>query len=55
VLAVLAPCPKVLPVLADGGYDGAGHGVYTPVKKPREGYELDADTRTYNRLLRGPR
>jgi hypothetical protein len=55
VLAALAPYLRGLPVLADGGYDGAGHGVYTPVKRPKDGYELDADTRTYNRLLRGLR
>lgn len=55
VMAVLAPYLRHLPVLADGGYDGAGHGVHTPVKKPKDGYELDPDTRTYNRLLRGLR
>ena len=55
VLAVLAPYLRHLPVLADGGYDSAGPGVYTPVKKPRDGYELAPDTRTYNRLLRGLR
>jgi hypothetical protein len=55
VLGALSPYLKDLPVLADGGYDGAGQGVYTPVKKPKDGYELDSDTRTYNRLLRGLR
>lgn len=55
VLATLAPYLRHLSVLADGGYDGAGHGVYTPVKKPKDGYELDPDTRTYNRLPRGLR
>lgn len=55
VLAVLSAYLQDLPVLADGGYEGAGHGVYTPVKKPKDGYELDPDTRTYNKLLRGLR
>lgn len=41
-----------LPTLADGGYDGAGIGVFTPVKQPADGHELDVDTRAYNALLR---
>ena len=44
-----------LPTLADGGYDGAGIGVFTPVKQPTDGRALDVDTRTYNALLRGLR
>jgi DDE superfamily endonuclease len=44
-----------LPTLADGGYDGAGIGVFTPVKQPADGRELDLNTRTYNALLRGLR
>lgn len=44
-----------LPTLADGGYDGAGIGVFTPVKQPADGHELDVNTRTYNALLRGLR
>jgi len=55
VLAVLSPYTARLPVLADGGYEGAGHGLYTPVRQRKDGYELDPDTRTYNRLLRGLR
>lgn len=55
VLAILAPYVNDMPVLADGGYEGAGHGVLTPVKKPKDGYELDPDTRTYNKLLRSLR
>ncbi|MBP2340490.1 hypothetical protein JOF41_006668 [Saccharothrix coeruleofusca] len=43
------------PTLADGGYDGAGIGVLTPVKQPADGQALDADNRTYNALLRGLR
>ncbi len=42
-----------LPTLSDGGYDGAGIGVFTPVKQPSDGRELDVDT--YNALLRGLR
>jgi hypothetical protein len=44
-----------LPTLADGGYDGAGIGVFTPVKQAADGRALDVDTRTYNALLRGLR
>jgi hypothetical protein len=49
-----------LPALADGGYQGAGIGVHTPVKSPRqkEGTaprELDENQRTRNLLLRGLR
>jgi hypothetical protein len=44
-----------LPALADGGYDGAGIGVHTPVKQPGGNQVLDVDTRTYNALLRGLR
>ncbi len=34
VLAVLRPFVGLMPALADAGYEGAGHGVHTPVKKP---------------------
>ncbi|MBO0885618.1 MAG: IS5/IS1182 family transposase [Mycobacterium sp.] len=44
-----------LPALADGGYDGSGIGVYTPVKQPAGNQVLDADNRTRNALLRGLR
>jgi hypothetical protein len=44
-----------LPTLNDGGYDGAGIGVFTPVKQPADGQELDVNSRTYNALLRGLR
>lgn len=43
-----------LPTLADGGYDGAGIGVHTPVKQP-SGERLHVDNRAYNALLRGLR
>lgn len=44
-----------LPTLADGGYEGAGIGVHTPVKQPSDGRALDIDNRTRNALLRGLR
>jgi hypothetical protein len=44
-----------LPTLADGGYDGVGIGVHTPIKQPADGRALDPDNRTYNALLRGLR
>lgn len=44
-----------LPTLADGGYEGAGIGVHTPIKQPTDGRDLDPDNRTYNALLRGLR
>jgi len=44
-----------LPTLADGGYNGAGIGVLSPVKQPADGHTLDIDTRTYNALQRGLR
>jgi hypothetical protein len=43
-----------LQTLADGGYEGAGIGVHTPVKQPA-GERLDVDNRAYNALLRGLR
>jgi hypothetical protein len=44
-----------LPTLADCGYEGAGHGIHTPVKRPADGRRLAVDNRTYNRLLRSLR
>ena len=44
-----------LPTLADSGYEGAGHGVYTPIKQPADGKALAVDNRTYNLLLRSTR
>jgi hypothetical protein len=41
-----------MPTLADSGYEGAGIGVLTPVKKPAGNQDLDIDTRTRNALLR---
>jgi hypothetical protein len=44
-----------MPVLADPGYEGAGHGVHVPVKKPAGVNELDINTRARNALLRSAR
>jgi hypothetical protein len=41
-----------LPALADSGYDGAGQGVDTPIKRPGNGQVLAPDNQTYNTLLR---
>jgi DDE superfamily endonuclease len=55
VLAILQPYTKAMPVLADGGCNGAGCGVLTPVPQRADGIPLHADQRTYNRCLRGLR
>jgi DDE superfamily endonuclease len=55
VLGILRPFLASLPVLADPGYDGAGHGVHVPVKKPAGVRELDINTRTRNALIRSAR
>ena len=41
-----------MPALADSGYEGAGSGILTPVKKPASNQELDIDTRARNALPR---
>jgi DDE superfamily endonuclease len=53
--ALYAAAGQALPTLADPGYEGAGHGVHTPVKQPADGSELDINTRTRNALLRSLR
>src|SRR5450755_1333065 len=55
VLAVLRPFLEAMPVLADPGYEGAGHGVHVPVKKPAGVKEPGIDTRARNALLRSVR
>jgi IS5 family transposase len=55
VLAVLRPFLAAMPVLADPGYEGAGHGVHVPMKKPAGVKELDINTRARNALLRSVR
>ena len=52
---LLRPFLDAMPVLADPGYEGAGHGVHVPVKKPTGVAELDIDTRARNALLRSVR
>ena len=55
VLGVLRPFLDAMPVLADPGYEGAGHGVHVPVKS-RPGFkELDINARARNALLRSAR
>jgi hypothetical protein len=44
-----------LPALADPGYDGAGIGIYMPVKQPADGRDLDINTRTCNAIQRSLR
>jgi DDE superfamily endonuclease len=41
-----------MPTLADLGYEGAGIGVLTPVKRPAGNQDLDIGNRTRNALLR---
>jgi hypothetical protein len=55
VLSAVRPFVEKMPVLADGGYEGAGHGVLTPVKKPAGMKELDINARTRNALIRSVR
>jgi hypothetical protein len=55
VLAVLRPFVEAMPALADAGYEGAGHGVHTPVKKMAGTKELDINSRTRNALIRSRR
>jgi len=55
VLGVLRPFLETMPVLADPGYEGAGHGIHVPVKKPAGAGELDIDTRARNALIRSVR
>ncbi|MFY1674059.1 transposase family protein [Plantactinospora sp. WMMB334] len=50
-----AAAELALPALADAGYEGAGHGIKTPVKQPADGHRLHISNRAYNRLLRGLR
>jgi DDE superfamily endonuclease len=55
VLDLVRPFAPEIPILADPGYEGAGQGIFTPVKNPKDGRELDINTRTYNALLRSLR
>jgi hypothetical protein len=44
-----------LPTLADSGYDGAGVGIKTPVKRPPAGTSSAPDNQAYNALHRATR
>ena len=55
VLPVLRNYVGEMPGLADCGYEGAGHGILTPVKKPKGVKEPDINTRTRNMLLSSAR
>jgi IS5 family transposase len=55
VLAGIGPFAEKMPVLADGGYEGAGHGILTQVKKPAGKKDLDINARTRNALIRSLR
>ena len=55
VLPVLRNYTGRMPGLADCGYEGAGHGILTPVKKPKGVKQLDINARTRNMLLSSAR
>lgn len=55
VLPAAYAAAKTMPILADPGYEGAGHGIHTPLKQPTDGNELSIDNRAYNALLRALR
>jgi len=55
VTPVLFAFTGKLPVLADAGYEKAGHGILTPVRKPQGVPELDINSRTRNALIRSVR
>ena len=42
------PATRAMPILADPGYQGAGHGVHVPFKQPADGNILSVDNRAYN-------
>ena len=44
-----------MPILADGGYEGARCGVLAPLPHRNNGLPLHVNARTYNKLLRGLR
>jgi hypothetical protein len=55
VLPVLRDYTDEMPALADCGYEGAGHGILIPAKKPKGVKELDINARTRNMLLSSAR
>jgi hypothetical protein len=52
VLPAVYPYAKTMPVLADSGYQGAGHGIVVPFKNPGDGNVLSIDNRCHNALQR---
>ena len=52
---VLPPFLDAMPALADPGYEGAGHGVHVPVRKPAGVKEPQIRTRARNALIRSVR
>ncbi|MGI5489967.1 transposase family protein [Microtetraspora malaysiensis] len=55
VLPAVYPYTKAMPVLADPGYQGAGHRVHVPFKQPADGNVLSVGNRTHNALQRALR
>ncbi|TDC36410.1 IS5/IS1182 family transposase, partial [Actinomadura sp. KC345] len=55
VLPAVYPYTEILPILADPGYQGAGHGVIVPFKNPTDGNILATGNRTHNALQRSLR
>jgi hypothetical protein len=55
VLPAVYPHATTMPVLADSGYQGAGHGVIVPFKQPAGGNVLAVDNRSCNALHRALR
>ena len=55
VLPAAYPYAKTLPILADPGYQGAGHGVIVPFKNPADGNALAVGNRAHNALQRSLR
>ncbi|WP_415840648.1 transposase family protein [Nocardiopsis rhodophaea] len=53
--ALYAAAAQGLVALADLGYEGAGIGILTPVKRPEDGRPPAPDTRAFNRLQRALR
>ncbi len=55
IFSRLLPLAGRLPVLADAGYENAGHLVITPVRKHKTVDELSLSARTRNQLIRSVR
>ncbi|WP_433414434.1 transposase family protein [Microtetraspora malaysiensis] len=55
MLPAVYPYAKAMPVLADPGYQGAGHGIVVPFKQPADGNMLSVDNRARNALQRALR